>query len=548
MPLAECRLVRVENQMNETLPWAFLKGAQSFCSMRRRSALYLSMVATLLLCVAANVATAADVHVVNYRFSQSKTVPLLRLEGIILRGDVEKYKAALERVLGCSADECGPDGKGVRAVVSLNSPGGSLLEGIALAEAFREDAVATVIEADQSCLSACALAFLGGTGVWSTGGIGYFKDRTIEPGAKLGFHSPFFPSSKVSQILEQKQVATVLDLTRISMSKFAGHLNRYGINPLVFDAIIEMGQDEYFLIDRAERLYYTNTTLPQFPPHLLGVSRNDAIRNICARLIAEFYKVPLAQGQNYLGDARPEDLSRDQAERVISGFPVDESPYILSACGAPKDNSSELASIVSLYRSGSDAVYLESFMKYQNAINQGWSLVSPGKNVGPVMNTLNHFMIPVSADLSSLPESIADYIASQRYVSATGTMPHRSNSNGAKLLLDTPDARSWMYGEVTITERVGTAQLYRDLKKEADGPVIDLALSRDFDSSFVRSGHYDTNGNAFYWAAFLQGNQSYVLRVEYNHPGKDIRPDENKITKAFACSTDFNSVRLPCFH
>ncbi|AZV79886.1 hypothetical protein EBB79_19710 [Parasedimentitalea marina] len=98
-----------------------------------------------------------------------------------------------------------------------------------------------------------------------------------------------------------------------------------------------------------------------------------------------------------------------------------------------------------------------------------------------------------------------------------------------------------------ITERVGTAQLYRDLKEDADGPFIDLALARNFDNSFVRSGHYGTAGDAFYWAGFLQGNHSYVLRVEYNHPGKDIRPDENEITKAFACSTDFSGVRLPCF-
>ncbi|MVO17782.1 hypothetical protein [Parasedimentitalea huanghaiensis] len=535
--------------MNKISPQAFYDKVLRLCAACRQAALTRTILTTTLLwCVAANVATAADVHIVNYRFSQSKTVPLLRLEGIILRGDVEKYKTALERVLGCSAAECGPDGTGVRAVVSLDSPGGSLLEGIALAEAFREDAVATVIEADQSCLSACALAFLGGTGVWSTGGIGYFRDRTIEPGAKLGFHSPFFPSSKVSQILEEKQVTNLLDLTRMSISKFAGHLNRFGINPLVFDAIIEMGQDEYFMIDRAERLYYTNTTLPQFPPHLLGVSSNDAIRNVCARLIAEFYKIPLGQGQNYLADACMEDVSRDQADRVISGFPVDESPYVLSACGVPKDHRSEIASTVFLYRSGSDAAYLESFLKYQNATEQGWSSVSPGKNIGPVMNTLNHFMIPANAGLMDLPASISDHLASQRYASGSGSMPQRSSGNGANLLFDATDARSWVYGDVIITERVGTAQLYSDLKEEADGSFIDLALSRDFDNSFVRSGHYGMNGNAFYWAAFVQGNQSYVLRVEYNQPGKDIRPDENKITKAFACSTDFSGVRLPCFH
>lgn len=154
-------------------------------------------------------------------------------------------------------------------------------------------------------------------------------------------------------------------------------------------------------------------------------------------------------------------------------------------------------------------------------------------------------MMP-DTNLSALPKGVTDYIAADRYLTAA-TLPTRADKHGATLMLDTESARSWVFGEAIVTERVATAQLFHDLKAQADGPYIDLALSRDFKNAYVRSGHYDETGNAFYWAVLLKGDQSYVLRVEYNHPGSDISSAENKITKAFACSADFKGVHLPCF-
>jgi hypothetical protein len=46
--------------------------------------------------------------------------------------------------------------------IYLASPGGSLYEGMRLGMFFKENRIKTVVEGDQICASACALAFLGG--------------------------------------------------------------------------------------------------------------------------------------------------------------------------------------------------------------------------------------------------------------------------------------------------------------------------------------------------------------------------------------------------
>lgn len=68
--------------------------------------------------------------------------------------------------------------------VNLNSRGGSLIGGIRLGYALRELGVHTNVGPDQSCLSACALAFLGG------------HVRTVE--GRLGVHAAGLASSNAN--------------------------------------------------------------------------------------------------------------------------------------------------------------------------------------------------------------------------------------------------------------------------------------------------------------------------------------------------------------
>ncbi|MGI9250038.1 MAG: hypothetical protein ACR2PR_02420 [Pseudohongiellaceae bacterium] len=97
--------------------------------------------------------------------------------GEIVRGDLDRFRAFFGAYECRFSDNC---------TLSLISPGGNLLEGIRLGLYFQEKGIETLVEKDNYCYSACAIAFLGGTRFYATGTGPY---KTLEIGALLGFHS-----------------------------------------------------------------------------------------------------------------------------------------------------------------------------------------------------------------------------------------------------------------------------------------------------------------------------------------------------------------------
>ncbi|UHJ66519.1 lysozyme inhibitor LprI family protein [Melaminivora jejuensis] len=85
--------------------------------------------------------------------------------------------------------------------VSLDSPGGSLLGGLRLGYALRRLGVHTNVGANQSCFSACALAFLGG------------QERTVE--GRYGVHAASL-NAKAKQGDRNDQLDTIQQLSAIT--------------------------------------------------------------------------------------------------------------------------------------------------------------------------------------------------------------------------------------------------------------------------------------------------------------------------------------------
>ena len=162
------------------------------------------------------------------------------------------------------------------AIVSLNSGGGSFTAGIELAETLRELSVATVVENGKECRSACALAFLGGSGFHATGGVGTYVDRFMEPDAEVGFHSPF------TQQLPGLSSDQKLDLTvrglRVFIADLARFLLRFNVDPVVVDRIIMMEPDQYYFITTFADLFHFRVNLPEFPVHLVDSSILSIVR------------------------------------------------------------------------------------------------------------------------------------------------------------------------------------------------------------------------------------------------------------------------------
>lgn len=104
--------------------------------------------------------------------NHSSRLNAILAEGDIVSGDLEKVR---QFIFSLPAKE--------NSVVYLSSNGGLLYEGIALGLFFNEYRIKTVVEGGASCLSACAIAFLGGT---ARDGSPW---RSSSDNSRLGYHS-----------------------------------------------------------------------------------------------------------------------------------------------------------------------------------------------------------------------------------------------------------------------------------------------------------------------------------------------------------------------
>lgn len=112
----------------------------------------------------------------------------LTLSGQITAGDADALARAisqLQQTPGAN-DSLGVDNQ---IVLCLSSPGGSLVEGVALAEVIQQFDATTRVGPDDACLSACAIAFMGGR-LNTYSGAGWHPSRYLHPTSTLGFHAP----------------------------------------------------------------------------------------------------------------------------------------------------------------------------------------------------------------------------------------------------------------------------------------------------------------------------------------------------------------------
>jgi hypothetical protein len=95
----------------------------------------------------------------------------LLMTGVIGRGSYERFHAAVARV--------------TPAIVVLDGPGGNLGEALLIGEEVRRLGLGTVVGANRSCASACAIVFLSG------------RTRYVGKGAAIGLHPAAFPDGSV---------------------------------------------------------------------------------------------------------------------------------------------------------------------------------------------------------------------------------------------------------------------------------------------------------------------------------------------------------------
>jgi hypothetical protein len=146
-------------------------------------------------------------------YSRVAEVVTVTVRGKIDAGDAAKLEAVLNEVVTDSGS----------VVVSLDSPGGSLIEGLKMADLIHQNHIATYVGTNVECASACAIIFMGGA---RRVGEQTVPDRMLHPTGRLGFHAPVLPERvfgsdgsspvPIAAMLERQILAAALQFSELT--------------------------------------------------------------------------------------------------------------------------------------------------------------------------------------------------------------------------------------------------------------------------------------------------------------------------------------------
>ncbi|MBO0905778.1 hypothetical protein [Jiella sonneratiae] len=526
-------------------------------------------------------ASAAELRLLRNAYGASREEPVIALTGTIAKGDAEKLVALVETL--CRSREC--DVQNTAAMLTLDSPGGTFTEGIALARAMREKNVASVVEAGHVCLSACALAWLGGSSFHATGGVGTYVDRFVEPGARIGFHSPYVSPAAIAALPDAERLETQASGLRLGISALVGFLAEFNVNPLVIDRIVAMGPDAVMAIDTVADVVAFGGELPKVPLSALSLDRAAITRNVCEKLLALHYRTGLdgvgALASNF-GEA---STGKTREGEAFLGYDIDDRPLTLAFCGATASQTIPSSDFtVSLARMAwkedvSDT-YTEPFTSFVFSAT-GWNQAAyDGQRASQSVLRLTpmvSWVLPKDMKIADLPERVRAIIEADKRgvappadpepqeVAATGDAakdrpvavaaradPFAAFSAdglaGATPLIEQEGLRIYRFGDLDVELEVGPAALLADEK--ARRGAIDrrhLTYAKDFAGAFVYSGVAPDRRSGFYNLGLDGGATAATIRMKFllGADGRASREAQALIGR-IACSARFEAAALPC--
>lgn len=358
----------------------------------------------LALCVAAAApALAGTVTLRSTQFSAGKPVPHLHYEGEVVVGDLERIAVAVSQHVDCDPEAL-PDTGGNCAVITLNSEGGNYAEGLRIAHFLRERAIASWVEAGSSCHSACAFAFLGGSGHSSAQSIGAYIDRTIEPGATLGFYAPHVTADSLGELIAQYGVDEVPGGNRDAIAPMIQELVGWNVDDGVLSRITSMGADEAYTAATAQDLYLLRTALPDAPRRLWAPDPAEALRNACMRLLAHHEDVRPYEVRDRLSGEIAYDIGIDDRGWALSGYRLTDTPgeRIVSYCATHTTDAHLGANAdIALYHGSGAEGHMRPALTFFHR-PEGWSTLATGGTPAQRIfqrGAIGHFFLPPEAEL-----------------------------------------------------------------------------------------------------------------------------------------------------
>ncbi len=166
------------------------------------------------------------------------------------------------------------------AIAELSSSGGDLLEALKVGYLFREFEVATLVRKGDICLSACAMAFLGGTA--SRLPPAPLPSRTIEIGGQLGFHNFTLDATVIQNETKGDATAGIargFGLGRAGASALIRYAADLGIDAGFVAQLLVRPPDTWSYIDTNE-MFLTVGACPSGREPPLGRLEQQAV-NVC---------------------------------------------------------------------------------------------------------------------------------------------------------------------------------------------------------------------------------------------------------------------------
>lgn len=204
----------------------------------------------------------------------------IRLTGPFKAGDSEELRQILTRLKAekvASADRS-------LATAELSSRGGDVFEALKIGYIFREFRIATLVRKGDVCLSACALAFLGGAAGQSSSDVE--PSRTIELGGQVGFHNValYYEALHASAEGDRRRVVTEgFDLALGGSSMIIRFAVDMDIDPRFVARLLGRPTDQYDYVDTAGQFIRLGVCLSEAPSP--PVARERQAANLCNNAI-----------------------------------------------------------------------------------------------------------------------------------------------------------------------------------------------------------------------------------------------------------------------
>jgi len=491
-------------------------------------------------------ANAAVISIVSMQYSAAQPIPHIHYEGDTVTGDVETLRGIYESFVKCRIECLGPDGAST-AVLTMSGPGGAYSEGLALADFLRQNHIATVVERGAVCYSACAFAFLGGSGYSSQQGMGTYIDRQIEPGGIVGFHAPYRDEASFLQALEERGPGELMGESRDSLSIMVRELVKWNVDPEILSYMVGMGPNQTYDVVAADDYYLIRAALPPTPARAWITDLPEAVKNVCLRLLAIDSRSDPLTLKNIIDVPWQDDIGTTEFSGTASGYHWNDNVLDIGGCGITAESMATDGDYeISLFWNPGLDGKIAGGTSFFNRL-QGWSSAGPGRN--PLKRILqkgpmNHYFLPVGVPIDSLdlPGEVA--ILDNRFVTILPPLMPVMDSE-LEVVVTTASSRISHIGNVWVFEQTGPKLLFQSAVA-APGTGVTYSNDAASEAGFIRDGVY-ADGTPFTWFGFASGDAAAVVRVIVSHAdGSPATAEETALLRRIQCAADFQGLRLGC--